>query len=201
MPMDKQRSDFLIKMYEQLSLEINRHILIVWQPIGIMVGSLTLLHYVENKSIPINVAMPLIYLSILWLFANIIDCNYWYNRNQAMITNIEKEFLNEEDISKIHYYFGKHKKYTLVRHFKIQFYFAMIFTVFMTCYYYNKLNIGDLSIHFIKNPSFLLLFMGSFYISWFYDYRISCYNEFIRNSPGKLVLHNNTNYPGRGHVV
>jgi hypothetical protein len=57
-----------------------------------------------------------------WLFANLYDASYWYNRNLVIIANIERQFPGHDNLKEIHYYFGKHrKKSAMITHLKIQY--------------------------------------------------------------------------------
>lgn len=54
--------------------------------------------------------------------SNLFDAAYWYNRNLVIIANIERQFLQQEDLKNIHYYFGKHRpKNKMIEHLRIQF--------------------------------------------------------------------------------
>ena len=50
-----------------------------------------------------------------------MDAGSWFNRNLALIRNIEREFLSSSDQAAIHPFFAeKHRGAKLVEHFRIQ---------------------------------------------------------------------------------
>jgi hypothetical protein len=107
-PMDP-RQEFLVEMYKQLMADINRHIMVVWQSVGVLLGAFAVFASVEKKVLSPDIATSLIVLLCGWLYAHLLDASYWYNRNLAMIANIERQFLNASDLRNIHYYFGSHR--------------------------------------------------------------------------------------------
>ena len=48
------RHQFLFKVYDQMFADINQHINVVWQSIGVVIGSLALLSLAEKNIIPIK---------------------------------------------------------------------------------------------------------------------------------------------------
>jgi hypothetical protein len=103
------RQEFLVEMYKQLMADINRHIMVVWQSVGVLLGAFAVFASVEKKVLSPDIATSLIVLLCGWLYAHLLDASYWYNRNLAMIANIERQFLNASDLRNIHYYFGSHR--------------------------------------------------------------------------------------------
>jgi hypothetical protein len=78
---EKARSDFLIAMYNQLMNDINRHIVVVWQSVGVLFGAFAVFALVEKQIISLDVATSLIVLLCAWVVAHVHDASYWYNRN------------------------------------------------------------------------------------------------------------------------
>ena len=105
----KRRSDFLIAMYAQLMNDINRHIVVVWQSVGVLFGAFAVFALVEKKVISLDIAASLIVILCAWVIAHVYDAGYWYNRNLVIIANIERQFLRRSDLHDIHYYFGEQK--------------------------------------------------------------------------------------------
>src|ERR1700733_12699076 len=93
----KARSDFLIAMYNQMMNDINRHIIVVWQAVGVLFGAFAVLALVEKQIITMDVAASLIIILCIWVIAHVYDSSYWYNRNLVIIANIERQFLRHED--------------------------------------------------------------------------------------------------------
>src|SRR5262245_16570834 len=104
----KRRSDFLIAMYGKLMNDINRHIVVVWQSVGVLFGAFAVFALVEKQVISLDIAASLIIFLCAWVIAHVYDAGYWYNRNLVIIANIERQFLRRSDLRDIHYYFGKH---------------------------------------------------------------------------------------------
>ena len=119
--MNDERKEFLVQMYNQMFNDINRHIMVVWQSIGVLIGAFAIFALVEKNIVSLDVAVALIVLLTAWLVAHLLDASYWYNRNLVIIANIERQFLTKDDLQKIHYYFGAHRpKNRMITHLKIQ---------------------------------------------------------------------------------
>src|SRR5579859_5541016 len=101
------RKEFLTKMYDQMFNDINTHILVIWQSVGVLIGSFAVFALSEKGIIPIDLAISLVIILASWLMAHLYDASYWYNRNLVIIANIERQFLQKDDLRQIHYYFGK----------------------------------------------------------------------------------------------
>ena len=115
------REDLLLKMYDQMFNDINRHIMVVWQSVGVLVGAFAVFALVEKNVVPLDFAVCIVLLLALWLMAHLFDAAYWYNRNLVIIANIERQFLRKEDLKEIHYYFGSHRpKNKMIYHLRIQ---------------------------------------------------------------------------------
>ena len=59
---EKPRRDFLLAMYGQLMNDINRHIIVVWQSVGVMFGAFAIFALVEKKVLSLEIAASLIFL-------------------------------------------------------------------------------------------------------------------------------------------
>ena len=99
----KARSDFLIAMYNQMMNDINRHIVVVWQSVGVLVGAFAAWSLVEKNVISLDVAATLIIIIAIWVVAHVYDAAYWYNRNLCIVANIERQFLTKKDLKEVHY--------------------------------------------------------------------------------------------------
>ena len=88
--MTDHRKEFLLKMYDQMFNDINTHILVVWQSVGVVVGAFAVFALAEKNIIPIDYACSLMIILCAWLLANLYDSSYWYNRNLVIIANIER---------------------------------------------------------------------------------------------------------------
>jgi hypothetical protein len=185
------RNDFLVAMYNQLMNDINRHIVIVWQSIATLAATIAALSLVKDNVLPLDFSVALIIVVVIWMQLNLLDASYWYNRNLAMIANIERIFLEKDDLKKIHYYFGSHRpENRMISHLKVQAYLgygvAAIF-LFLSYYvnYHPKIVQGQpFEIGLINAIPWLLALAGLWLIQrTSHDNRLK-YKEFIENSPG-----------------
>lgn len=116
-----RRADFLIAMYEQLMGDINRHIVVIWQMVGVLGAAVAGLVLAEKQGVPTAYGAILVIVVTGWVLEHLYDGNFWYNRNLVMITNIERVFLTVSDVDFIHPYFAAHrKKGSFLTHLEIQ---------------------------------------------------------------------------------
>ena len=199
---DGPRKEFLLRMYDQLFNEINTHILVVWQSIGVLVSTIAVYALVEKSILNIDIANSIIVLICGWLLAHVIDAGYWYNRNLAIISNIEKLFLTEGDLRDVHYYFGKHRPDNkMLTHLLIQMIFSNVILFFVI-----GIQIFNRLIPALQNKTFtslmllpLLLFIALCVILARENIlNNEKYQEFLINSPGIPINTDGINY-GKGH--
>lgn len=192
--MDDPRKEFLIHMYNQMFNDINRHIMVIWQSIAVLIGAFALFSFVEKGIISVDLAVSFIIVIVFWLFAMIYDSSYWYNRNLAIIANIERQFLTQNDLKEIHYYFGKHRKSnSLLRHLKIQMLLGVMICVVIIIYHISvrviiaieNYNVNKI-IHFDDLLKmilpYILILIGIPLLYLFKKQREKDYEEFIKNS-------------------
>jgi len=131
-----RRADFLIAMYEQLMGDINRHIVVVWQMVGVLGAAVAGLVLAEKQGIPTAYAAILVIVVTGWVIEHLHDSNFWYNRNLVMITNIERVFLTKDDVDYIHPYFSAHrKKGSFLTHLAIQRTYALAVAWLIMAYF------------------------------------------------------------------
>src|SRR5713101_733047 len=106
----KARTDFLFHMYNQIFHDIDRHILVIWQSLSVLIGGLAVFALAEKQIISLDMASALVVLLVAWAIAHVYDAGHWYDRSIAIITNIERQFLKPTDLREIHYYFESHRK-------------------------------------------------------------------------------------------
>ncbi len=202
-----RRDEFLIKMYEQMFNDIDRHHKIVWQVIGVLIGSFAFIALAEKNIIPIDIAVSIIILLALWVMAHVYDSNYWYNRNLVIISNIERQFLKKEDLKEIQYYFGEHRdKNALQTSLKLQLYVSWaIVIIFLLYHFFTVIYPGfdikwaNAELDFLKILPYSVTIV--FYyrlVKWIQDKRSKDYLEFLENSPGIEIDTTGINYGG-GH--
>jgi hypothetical protein len=190
---EKARSDFLIAMYNQLMNDINRHIVVVWQSVTALLGAFATWSLIEKNIISLDMAVTFIILIAIWVIAHVYDSAYWYNRNLAMIANIERQFLKQSDLREIHYYWGKHRRSSaMIGHLKLQMWLAVGIAVLVLSIQLNSTMLP--LFHRCFAGSQLQNFLPWILVSvggciWYYQHRHSMkkYREFLRNSPGKEV--------------
>jgi hypothetical protein len=201
---EKHRPELLLRTYDQMFNDINRHILVVWQSIGALVATLALFALVEKHVISEDHASTMIVIVCAWVVAHVYDAAYWYNWNLVIIANIERQFLLQSDIHDIHYYFGKHRaKHSILTHLKIQFWFAIGVALLVLAYHFLRRVVPGLgsawglaSIEKALPYGAAVVCIGL--LSELRRNRTEAYEEFVRNSPGIDVQTAGTLY-GIGH--
>jgi hypothetical protein len=184
--------------------DIDRHILVVWQSIGVLIATLALFSLVEKKILPLDIAASLVVLVGIWLLAHLQDAAYWYNRNLAIIANVERQFLNQKDLRDIHYYFGKHRKVNkMLTHLKIQYFFGVSVVVLVGLYHFIDRvlpGIGAPWENFEPQRSLPYVFTiaGVILLVCLWAKRKKDYKEFLDNSPGIDIPTDGVSY-GSGH--
>ena len=99
------RQEFLLTMYSEAWRNIERHILVVWQTAGVVGATFAALLFAEKVTVPFDLAISFELLVIGWLYAHILDAEFWFRRNLHIIQNIERQFLDPADASHIHPFF------------------------------------------------------------------------------------------------
>jgi hypothetical protein len=190
---ETNRDRLLLKMYDQLFNDINTHIIVVWQSVGVLVGAFAALALVEKKVITIDIGTSLLLLMCGWLFANLFDSSYWYNRNLVMIANIERQFLLTSDKHDIHYYFIKHRPNNkMITHLQIQgaLGFAigglMLLFHFMTRLY-EGFSAPIANFEPQRGLPYIVAIVVVAYAIRIKGNRDRSYDEFVKNSPGKVI--------------
>lgn len=197
-----QREEMLLKMYDQLFNDINRHIMVVWQSVGVVVSAFAVLALVEKNIIPIDLAASIILLLCSWLIAHLFDSAYWYNRNLVMIANIERQFLHKSDLREIHYYFGAHRPNNkMIEHLKIQLALGLGLGAIVLLYHFFDVLVPALgNVSPINTMPYFLVLISSGYLFGLKQKLKSKYQEFLTNSPGKSINSNDIDYGvGHGH--
>jgi hypothetical protein len=199
------RDTFLIEMYSQLMNDINRHIIVVWQSIATLVAAIAALGLVEKGVIPLSIAVSLILLVATWLLLHVIDASYWYNRNLAMIANIERQFLKDTDKNEIHYYFTKHRpNNAMISHLKIQRLLALAVAALVLVFHFTVDILPAIQNSCIFELSILNLFpyiialLSTLYCIKFQGKKNNNYLEFLANSPGREMDETGIEF-GSGH--
>jgi hypothetical protein len=201
-----QREELLLKMYDQMFNDINRHIMVVWQSIGVLVGAFAIFTLVEKNVVSLDIAAGIILLLSSWLFAHLIDASYWYNRNLVIIANIERQFLKKEDLKAIHYYFGAHRPNNkMIEHLRIQVALGVGLSGIVSIYHFIERILPGLRAPWsnfepLRGLPYLIFFVALVYLFLLKGRTRIKYQEFIDNSPGIEVDTTNVDYGiGHGH--
>jgi len=199
------REEMLLKMYDQMFNDINRHILVVWQSIGVLVGAFAIFALVEKEVVSLDIAASIVLLLSAWLIAHLFDAAYWYNRNLVIIANIERQFLCRYDLKDIQYYFGAHReKNKMIEHLRIQMALGIGLGGIVIIYHFVERilpNISESVSNFdpIRSLPYILIIFAFGYLYWLKKHCKEKYEEFIKNSPGVDIDTNNIKY-GVGHA-
>lgn len=200
------RNEFLIEVYRQMMNDINRHIMVVWQSVGVLVGAFAIFALVEKQVVSADIASSIILLLCGWLWAHLVDAGYWYNRNLAIISNIERQFLVKDDLKNIHYYFGEHRKNNkMITHLRIQRALGFGLGGLVILYHFTNRVIPGMTLHgSIFDPQRVLPYLMGFAVIMYclklQESRNKAYKEFIDNSPGVPLSTEGITYGvGHGH--
>jgi hypothetical protein len=199
-----KRMDFLIEVYKQMMADINRHIVVVWQSIGVVIGSFTIMGLVDKQVLSIDIAASLIIIICSWALALLLDSSYWYNRNLGIIANIEKIFLDPSDLKNVHYYFGKHRpKNRMITTLRVQVALSLGIGLLVLIYHFLvqvlpgfKLSISRFDPR--RALPYVVALIAGVLIIKLKKKRIIDYDEFLKNSPGLQILTEGIEYGG-GH--
>lgn len=189
---DKDRSTFLIAMYNQMMNDINRHIIVVWQSVGVLFAAFAALALAEKGIVPVDVGITIIVIVCAWVVAHVYDASYWYNRNLVIIANIERQFLRPSDAKEIHYYFVEHRKAgAMITHLEIQLGLALGIAALVVAFHYLTVvqPNWDWSAR-IRWIGFLPYVGTAILIGvWVRSAQKAKarYENFLRNSPGKTI--------------
>jgi hypothetical protein len=185
------RKELLLRLYKELWDSIHSLMASVWQSIGAIIGSLAIFALVEKKIVNLDIATSIVVAICTWSLASIIDASFWYNRNLAMVANIEREFLIKSDLVDIHFYFEKHRKDNeMISQFVIQFSFVIvILLIFLIFHFVDRVVPGFCSpiktFEFFRALPYILTTIASIILYKFWNNRKTKYNEFEIKSPGR----------------
>lgn len=201
-----RRDELLLKMYDQMFNDINRHILVVWQSVSVLIGAFAIFALTEKQVVTIDVAIALILLLVTWLLAHLLDAGYWYNRNLAIIANIERHFLLKSDLKNIHYYFGAHRTNNkMLTHLRIQRFLGVGIGILLVLFHVMTrivpgFSLEDYSVDAQRILPYLALLVGTIYLTRLNKNRDESFQEFLRESPGIPIDTQDVSY-GVGHGV
>lgn len=197
---NNDRKELLINLYNQLWNSINVRTTAIWNSVGLFTGAFAVLALTGNNIISLDIAASLIIMICGWYLANIIDVSFWYNRNLVIISNIEKEFFEKDDLRKIHSYFGSHRPNNrMIYHFKVQFFLGVgIGLIFIILHFLKEVlpNI-DFDIEKVRLQGYmpyLIALCVSIYLIRFKARTNRNYSNFVSSSPGIDIDSSDINY-------
>lgn len=201
---ESRRVEFLLKMYDQMFADINRHILVVWQSVGVLFGAAAIFALVEKQVITLDFACAIFVIVAGWSVSNSLEAGYWYNRNLAIIANIERQFLLKSDLKDVHYYFGAHRpKNKLLDQLWLQIILAtLISAIFLAFHFATRVQPGFRApvsnFEWQRALPYIVLIVVVILL-WCEVSRLDKkYKEFLENSPGVDVDITGIKY-GIGH--
>lgn len=200
------RSDFLLRMYEQMFRDIAQAYTVVWQSAATVFASFAAIALAANGIIPLDIAVSVVLLVLAWFRLNVIECAYWYNRNLCIIANIEKQFLIASDQKDIQYYFGSHRPNNkTISHLRNQDFLAYGLGILIIGYHFLiRVLPGATSTESVFEPIRAIPYVVAAVCLWYLTQRQAkrdkAYKEFVENSPGVSVDTAGVRYGvGHGH--
>ncbi len=183
-----RRDDFLLAMYSQMWANVDRHILVVWQSVGALLGAFAVLALTEKNVLPVDLACSLMVVICAWVAAHVIDASYWFNRNLVIIINIERQFLVAKDLQDIHPYFRDQKKRNL-DHLVVQGYLAAsVFLLIVGGHFFARVvpgfNSPMCNFEFSRALPYGVALVAAVFLAFFKRKQNSSYNALLRDSPG-----------------
>jgi hypothetical protein len=189
--MSERRDQFLMAMYGEMWENINRHILVVWQSVGVLAGAFAALIVAEQTAVPLDVSASIVALVGCWQMAHVLDASWWFNRNQLILANIERQFLQHSDVREVHSYFLKHRNPSMLDYLRIQFVFGGLATGAVLVYHFIERVAPGLSSP-VQNLEperalpYVFAAISAAFLCIFQRHQRSGYLKLRTGSPGKL---------------
>ncbi len=188
--MRTKREEFLIAIYGEMWENINRHILVVWQSVGVLGGAFAALIIAEQTAVSLDVSASIVVLVGCWQLAHVLDASGWFNRNQLIVTNIERQFLLVSDVREVHCYFQAHRKPSMLEHLQIQFAFGVLATSLVLIYHFSERVVPGLSSTLaafdpLRALPYVVVAACGGLLCWFGRRQRKAYLKLRRRSPGK----------------
>jgi len=197
------RSDFLLRMYEQMFKDIAQAYTVVWQSVASVFAAFAAIALAEKGLVPIDMSLAIVVLVITWFGLNVLECSYWYNRNLCIIANIERQFLSKDDLKNIQYYFGSHRPNKMISHLRNQMFLATCLCGTVLAYHFYDRVMPGLrepvsQFDFMRALPYVVAVVCGFVLLGTQRQRNIDYKEFLDNSPGIPVDTTGVRY-GSGH--
>ena len=190
-----KRKDFLSISCNNLYDSINTHYKFSWEIAILFISSLAVFINHQCGKEELTDYITTICLSIaMWAIAHIYESNFWYRRNIAIISNIERQFLYKEDSKEILHFFNKSsKKYSVIDSLKINLVLVIFISVILLIYHIsyrlipfcnNSTGEHNCSCLSIFLPYLSLIVLYCYLVQPTKTKREKDYDDFIMNSPG-----------------
>jgi hypothetical protein len=188
----ESRRTFLLAMYRALWDNINRHILVVWQSITALFTALGASFLTDKKLLSPDLAFSLVVIAGVWSIAHALDSKGWFNRNLAIISNIEREFLHRDDHRLIHYFYTRPHHTNAIDHLRIQIVMAISVCGIVLAYHFTtRVWPGFVAASSSLEPSralpYLVATLGAIALTLFNRKINARQKELDANSPGKRL--------------
>lgn len=190
---EKRRFSYLTGMYSEMWGNVNRHLTVIWQSVGVLGAGLALFSLTEKHVFGTDFATAAMVLICFWLMANAYVASEWFNRNINILSNIERQFLGREDLREINPFFDRHRPAGLmVGHIRVQWLLgAVLASVVLIRHFFVEivptahwsLNIHDLD--WSKTVPYLALLGGLIGVGKIRKDGLDAERLFLRECPGK----------------
>jgi hypothetical protein len=180
------RKEFLLRMYNELWNNINRHILTPWQSAIVLLAVFGGIAKIEQYP---DLVTTIIILTGAWQLAHVIDSSHWVNRNLLIIANIERQFLFKDDTKNIHLYFGTHRKWSMFNTFRIQLCLGIGIMALFLLYHFSTRVLpgigGRLSgFELMRSLPYIAVVASIYWLVHFYEDTRAKYKGLNEKSPG-----------------
>lgn len=187
-----RRDEFLLVMYGKLWDNIDRHLTVVWESAAVLGGATAVFALTEKGLLSVDLASTLLVLVSGWMVLHAYDANSWYNRNLAIIANIERLFLDAQDAKDVHYFFLKHRGSGLIEHLRIQVSLGMGFGALTLLFHFVDrvwpgLNSPIQNFELQRSFPYFAGLLAVVAIAAFRHHYTKQYKTFKTNSPGVTV--------------
>jgi hypothetical protein len=186
------RQQFLVEMYHEMWANINRHIGVSWQAVGVLAGAFAVFALIKDAALTADFASTLVLGASIWQLAHVQDSATWFHRNLLIIRNIERQFLTATDLTEIHKFFGPddgHPK--LVKHLRLQQLFGSVVALLVMLHHFVYRVMPELSLSNSLDPirglPYLLAVIGFIWLFWFGTKEQKKRQELARESPGRDI--------------
>jgi len=185
-----RRAQFLLHMYDETWNNINRHLTVVWQSVAVLTGAFAVFSLTEKGIVSFDLATATIVGISAWLVGHTYDAHTWFNRNLAIIANIERQFLRSEDEKHIHYYFKEHRSASRpIAHLALQQAFGVGVASLVLIYHFIERvlpGVGQPWRNFdpARTLPYLMFVVSLVWLMVFRRRQIRTLEQFYRRSPG-----------------